>query len=222
MRPLARLFVLIALTAACSPAAPTPQENTPPPPPPPAPIVTAVSPALGSADGGAPIRIDGINLFPGTIVRFGGVVVTVTFWNGSLYGGTPPHAAGLVDVEVENQNQRSVLAGAYTFIEPDELDFNGLWQGYFGESELRLSFTVENGIVTSVSCGGVSLALSPSPAIHRGRFTYAGTGSSVEGRILAPNEAAGTITMPSCVDPFGTDWWYATKDGASGATRRRR
>ena len=221
MRQLARLVLVFALPAACSPSAPTPIQYNPPPPPP-TPVVTRVSPTVGSADGGAPLKIDGTGFVVGSIVRVGGVAINAIFWDGSLYVTTLPHAAGVVDVEVDNAGPRGVLAGAYTFVDPDQLDFNGTWRGYFGESDLEVRLTVESGIVTAVACGGVNLELSQPPTINRGRFSYAGTGIRVSGRIVSPNEAGGAITVPSCVDPFGGDWWWAVKDGAPSSARRRR
>ena len=210
MRSLLRLLVLLALPVACAKTAPSPAYDGPP-----VPIATSLSPTLGSADGGAPVTITGTGLQGTTIVRFGGIAAQApVYYNSALHVAAPAHAAGLVDVEVTNpgQSQPSVLRGAYTFLDPSALDFNGTWQGLFSESEFKILITVESNTVTAVSCGNAVLEMSPLPTISNGRFAYAGPAGSVTGRILSPNLAEGTISLGPCSGPNHTpDYWGASK-----------
>jgi len=211
MRASLRLLILLALPVACT--GPDPQQRVYDPPPPP--VATSVSPTLGSADGGAPVMITGTGLQGTTIVRFGGIAAArPVLYNNALHAVAPAHAPGLVDVEVTNggQSQTSVLRGAYTFVDPSALDFNGTWQGNFSESEFKVVITVESNAVTAVSCGNAVLEMSSSPTISNGRFAYTGPAGSVTGRILSPNLAEGTISLGPCSGPNHTpDYWGATK-----------
>jgi hypothetical protein len=195
--------MLIALPLACAPpAGPSTQYTTPP-----APAVTAINPTLGSADGGSNVVIDGTNFQVGAIVRFGGVAVASTYWNGRLYATAPPHAPGVVDIEVVVGRESGTLSSAYTYAAPDALDFTGTWSGWIGESEFVVKFTIEAAVVTAVSCGGVNLELATPATVSNGQFSYVGPGGSISGRILSPLESKGTVSMPSCVDPFTNEWW---------------
>ena len=206
-RLFAIVFTLSALSTsiACGPTAPSPPDTTPPPPSPP--TVTAVNPAIGTSDGGVVIRIEGTRFQRDALVRLGGIVVSAIYGNGSLFILTPPHAPGVVDVEVTIGDQTGVLANAFTFVAPDTLDFNGSWAGYIGESDLAVRFTIEANVVTAVACGGVSLELSTPATVSNGRFSFTGPGGSITGRILTPTDSTGEVTMASCVDPNGKFWW---------------
>jgi hypothetical protein len=196
-----RFLILLALPIACAPAAPTPITL-------PTPTVTAITPSLGSAEGGSAVTIEGSNFLIGSIVRFGGVDVRGSLWEGRLYVTTPPHAAGVVDIEVLiGGGQSGRLANAYTYAPPATLDFSGTWSGWIGESDFVVKFTVEANVVTVVSCGGVNLELATPPTVSNGQFSYTGPGGSITGRILSPLQAKGAVTMPSCVDPFTNEWW---------------
>jgi hypothetical protein len=78
----------------------------------PGPVVDAVSPNNGSALGGTPVTITGANFQAGAAVTFGGALATLVNVPdaGTITALTPPHAAGLVDVVV--QNPSPALSGA--------------------------------------------------------------------------------------------------------------
>lgn len=205
------LLFLLALPVACGQTAPSPHYD---PPVVPVPNVTSLSSAVGTAEGGAPVTIMGTNFTPGSTVRFGGIGVRATLYGGALFVLAPAHGTGMVDIEVANtgQSQTSVLAGAYSFVEPSTLDFNGSWNGYFAESEIQIAITVEDNTVTAVSCGSAVLEMSPSPTISNGRFAYTGPAGSVTGRILSPKWAEGTMSLGPCSGPNHTpDYWGASK-----------
>jgi IPT/TIG domain-containing protein len=101
-----------------------------------APAVTDILPSVGSAAGGATIKIVGRGFVPGMIAIFDGIKVTGTFDSRdtsftTFYSETPAHAVGAVDLTVTNpggQSQR--VAAGYTYAPPDSFDPNGDWGGY--------------------------------------------------------------------------------------------
>ena len=64
----------------------------------PAPTVTSISPASGTANGGTPVTITGVNFLAGATVSLGGVGTTgVTVQSSSsITATTAAHAAGVV------------------------------------------------------------------------------------------------------------------------------
>jgi hypothetical protein len=75
------------------------------------PKITSIDPATGPAAGGTTVTIQGLNLdSPGVVVKFDGVDATnlQNITDTSLQCDTPAHAAGTVDVTVEN------TAGSWT------------------------------------------------------------------------------------------------------------
>jgi hypothetical protein len=84
----------------------------------PAPTVTAVSPNSGPDTGGTVVNISGTNFRAGATVDFGGVPAIVTNVTSSQISvTTPPHAAGAVDVSVNNTDgQRATLPASYAFL----------------------------------------------------------------------------------------------------------
>lgn len=86
-----------------------------------APLVSGVSPTSGSTTGGNSITISGSGFASGASVTIGGTLVSNLTVNGStsLTLTAPPHAAGLVDVAVNNPNgQSGSKVGAYTYVAP--------------------------------------------------------------------------------------------------------
>ncbi|MGH9509356.1 MAG: beta strand repeat-containing protein, partial [Terriglobales bacterium] len=82
------------------------------------PVVTSVSPANGSPDGGNVVIINGSALQSGATVTFGGSPATgVTFISSTqLQVTTPAHAAGAVTVQVTNPNgQSGSKSNAFTY-----------------------------------------------------------------------------------------------------------
>jgi hypothetical protein len=91
------------------------------------PLVLAVSPAAGSANGGYSVNVVGAGFLPGATVEFGSEATgwvpsaSVSVLNtGTLVAAlVPPHAAGAVDVRVTNTDLKSgVGAGVFTYQEP--------------------------------------------------------------------------------------------------------
>jgi IPT/TIG domain-containing protein len=181
---------------------------SPPTPPPPPSAVTAVSPNAGSTGGGDYLTITG-NGFRGgrsVIVTLDGTVMAVAFANDTtirLGRETPAHVAGPVDVVVTNPDGETLtLPGAYTYVPPQSLDFNGTWVGDY------VQFTIQNQTLTSISClSSPILTLSPPVPVVDGEFTFSGEGVAAFGRIVSASFAIGTITMAPC----GTIPWDAGK-----------
>ncbi len=87
----------------------------------PAPTVTAVNPASGSTAGGTAVTVTGTAFVAGATVTFGGLAATQVsvLSASSLTCLTPAHAAGAVDVVVQNPDSQSgTLPGGFTFVAP--------------------------------------------------------------------------------------------------------
>jgi hypothetical protein len=83
------------------------------------PVITAVTPNSGPKDGGTPITITGTDFLDGVTVNVGGVAASSVFFSSAtkLTAVTPPHAPGIVDIEVTSPNRlRSVLTGGFTYV----------------------------------------------------------------------------------------------------------
>lgn len=83
-----------------------------------APSIASVNPDSGVMDGGTLVTITGNGFVPGTTVTFGGVAATSVTVNSltSIQALTPPHATGLVSVEVANANGASNLPSGYLYL----------------------------------------------------------------------------------------------------------
>ncbi len=81
--------------------------------------LTSVKPNSGVTVGGTPVTISGTGFLPGAKVTFGGVAgsgVVIDSNGKNIAVTTPPHVAGLVDIEVINANaQKGTLSGAFTY-----------------------------------------------------------------------------------------------------------
>ncbi len=86
-----------------------------------APVVTSVSPASGSTDGGTLVSITGANFTGATAVSIGGVAATgVTIVSDANITATAgAHAAGVVDVVVTTTNGTGAGNGLYTYLAPE-------------------------------------------------------------------------------------------------------
>jgi len=84
---------------------------------PPAPTLTAVTPAVGSANGGNSVTITGANFLVGATVTFGGLNVGATVVNAATITAiAPANQAGAVNITVTNPDgQFATLASAYTY-----------------------------------------------------------------------------------------------------------
>ncbi|MFR9799983.1 IPT/TIG domain-containing protein [Streptomyces sp. MS06] len=85
----------------------------------PPPIALAITPQSGPTDGGTPFTIIGANL-TGASVTFDGVPATsVNVIGGILLTGvTPPHAAGLVSVQVTTPDGTTTVPGGFSYVGP--------------------------------------------------------------------------------------------------------
>jgi hypothetical protein len=143
-------------------------------------------------------------------VRVGGIVSNGYVYNDQITTSAPAHAAGTVDVVVTNPDgQMAVLSGGYTYASPDSFEANGHWEGGADSNyETPLQFTVENNALVSVSCGASGLVVLSTPAsLSAGAFSFAANGASMTGRLVAPDDAQGMITLPPCV----AYPWYARR-----------
>ena len=145
---------------------------------------------------------------------------------------SPSHSPGSVDIVVTNvDGQSAVATGAHTFAAPDSFEVNGSWQGvsFVGDDDEPFTFTVENGSVVSITCStsGLMRLTPPAPIIH-GEFLFIGEdGVALSGRIVAPNEAKGDVTVDSvyevrrpCVEREGSIWprdRFQSMDASLGA-----
>ena len=181
------------------------------------PAVATVSASPGSTAGGADFKISGTGFQNGARVSFGAVAIAGTLFEGALYGMTPPHAAGTIDVTVTNPDGRSdTLIGGYTYVDPGSLDFNGDWDAYGTEGETFLSFTIRNNQLTAFWCGRspndpptLTIVVSPPVPVVNGAFRFSGSQGLVDGRILTQTSARGTLSIASCFP--GQVPWTATK-----------
>ena len=177
-------------------------------PPPDPPVITELLPNIGSTGGGTPMTIRGTGFeWPLTVTIDGIVTAFDAEWD--IYLSTPAHAAGTVDVMVTNPDGQSGTA-RFTYAPPATFDFNGEWKGWAydvaSQKYAHLWLTIRDNIVVSVSCapgfdggGASSLTFDRPPVVANGEFSFAGSGGGITGRIVSPNTALGSITMPSCL-----------------------
>jgi len=188
------------------PASPTPSRA--------APTVTDVLPSVGSAAGGATIKIVGTGFMPGMIAMFDGIKVTGRFDSRgtsftTFYSETPAHAVGAVDLIVTNPDgQSNRVEAGYTYVLPDSFDPNGDWGGYsLNGTDTWVEFVIRDNRLVSALCicptcsydARVDLAFVELPSVERGEFSArAAGGGTMSGRIVSASEMAGTISVPSC------------------------
>ena len=82
------------------------------------PVITAITPTLGTASGGTAVTIGGANFQAGATVSFGGLAATnvVVVSSSQINCVTPPHFPATVDVTVSNSNNGSgTVLNGYTF-----------------------------------------------------------------------------------------------------------
>jgi hypothetical protein len=64
---------------------------------------------------------------------------------------------------------------------------------------MGMRFTIENNRLTSLACGGATLAFQSPPSVSDGAFSHAGDDDVViTGRIVSDLSAVGTINTGSC------------------------
>jgi hypothetical protein len=133
-------------------------------------------------------------------------------YQGVLYGVTPPHDAGTVDLVVTNVNGgTTTVAAGYVFVPPASLDFNGDWEGGAG-----YEFSIRDNRLVALACGGVAygpaanpVPLLPTPEIVDGQFSLASESGTITGRIVSGDQAIGRLDIKGCQANF---WeWSAWK-----------
>ena len=131
-------------------------------------------------------------------------------------GITPPHAAGTVDVTVTNPDgQSDTSIGAYTYVEPGSLDFNGDWEGFGGEGETSLRFTIRSNQLTGISCQSendpptVTVVVSPPAPVVDGAVSFSGAHGLFMARIVTQTSSQGTLRVDACF--VGQVSWTAVK-----------
>ena len=169
--------------------------------------VLAVSPQVGASGGNTSLTITGAGIQPGATVTLGGTPVQGRLdrrdpYGTILYLESPAHPAGTVDVVVTNPDGKSsTLTAGYTYASPESSDFNGHWSG-FGDAgqDIPIEFTIENNVLTSVSCGThATLTFSPPLPVSRGGFSFSrDDGVAVAGGIVSASQAVGTIELSPC------------------------
>ena len=182
------------------------------------PVISELSPNIGSTAGGTPMAIIGTGMYDSRTLTVDGIVTPFEnqsdFEFGYLYLLTPAHAAGTVEVSVTDRHGQ-VGSGVFTYASPDTFDFNGVWQGVAegtGPSWPALfELTIRDNVAVSASCtvcrfgncqfgNAPNLTLEPPLVVANGEFSFAGSGGvSITGKILSPNYASGSIDVPSCV-----------------------
>lgn len=192
-----------------APTQPTTATQPPTPTAPVGPSISAVSPNIGSTDGGTPVTITGTGIHAGATITLGGVVVYGTFgWHPRdrnitmMHFSAPARTAGPVDVVVSHPGGAFArLPDGYTYAPRQSFDFNGEWFGSSGEA-LVFRFTIQNNLLISVTCqysGTETTTFSPSPSVDNGEFSLSGdNGVVIAGTIVSTSVAVGTINIPSC------------------------
>jgi hypothetical protein len=180
----------------------------------PPPTVTAITPNAGSTSGGDLPVITGAGFRgggyrPDLTVTFDGIAIAASYATDTtiFLDETPAHPAGPVDVVVTNVIGQTVIArGMYSYVVPQSLDFNGVWTGTEGYAPIR--FTIQNNLLTSVSCGATTSTPSPPVPLHNGEFSYSNDdGVAVSGRIVSASFARGSVRMGPCAQQD----WYAER-----------
>jgi hypothetical protein len=83
------------------------------------PVLASITPNSGPKEGGTPVIITGTDFLDGATVNIGGVAASAVVFTSAtkLTAVTPPHAPGVVDVEVSNPNNlKAVLTGGFTYV----------------------------------------------------------------------------------------------------------
>ena len=219
------LSVVITLGCGGSPSGPSPAARSPASPTQPIsspPVISKLFPNIGSTSGGTLMIINGTGVGSAVTVTVGGIVSTFEpEWgpDDPINLLTPAHAAGTVEVIVTDRYGQTG-SGMFAYASPATFDSNGDWEGWaYGPSQwpALLSLTIRDNIVVSFSCSVCNLVtcepvpsvtLDPPPVVANGEFSFAGSGGGINGKILSPNYASGSINMASCVS---SGQWTAGK-----------
>jgi hypothetical protein len=187
------------------------------------PQVHFVEPSRGPVEGGTAVVITGLRFQPGALARFGGTAVACDFVQGTALGcETPPHAAGIVDVEVENPDGglgRFPAGFEYTDAPPVVAQAVLVWPprmtAYVGRAT--------ESIFGRVTVPGVTDGAAPAAGVRAelgwgadagAPETFTWTPAELVGEVGAADEYAATLT----IDAAGTHSFtmrFSADDGAS-------
>ncbi|HKK92073.1 MAG TPA: IPT/TIG domain-containing protein, partial [Longimicrobiales bacterium] len=146
----------------------------------PPPVVSAISPNSGPADGGTDVTISGTGFVDGATVEIGGALATgVTFVDAtSLTATTPAGAVGTVDVVVTNlDTQSDTLSNGFTYEPPPTVT----------------SITPSNGPTS----GGTSVTITGSEFVAGATVTIGGTTATNVGFVNSTSLTALTPVNPA-------------------------
>ena len=201
--PLAGVIGLMGVISGCSqssglPGSPSTVIPEPPPAPSgPAPSVIDILPSVGSAGGGAVIKIIGTGFMPGMVAMFDGIRGTAEFDSpatsfATFYTETPAHAPGIVDLVVTNPDGQSHgLAGGYTYAPQESLDLNGAWGGYsLNGTDTRVEFVIQDTRLVSAACAydvRTPFTFANFPTVANGEFSFTADGGATRASDVAAN-----------------------------------
>jgi hypothetical protein len=174
-----------------------------------APNVIEAAPSVGSAAGGATVRIIGTGFRPGMTAMFGDIRVTGRFHPRdtsytTFYTEAPAHAAGSVDLIVTNPDgQAQRLVSGYTYAPQESFDPDGVWSGFsVNGTDTLVEFVIRDRRLVSAACAydvRVPFAVPDFPAVESGEFSVrAEGGATISGRIVSASELVGVISLPPC------------------------
>jgi IPT/TIG domain len=174
-----------------------------------APHVTDIVPSVGSAGGGATLKLVGTGFMPGMVVAFDGIKVTGRFDSRdtsftTFYTETPAHSTSVVDLVVTNPDgQSEQRPGAYTYAPQESFDLNGVWSGFsLNGTDTAVAFVIESNRLVSASCAYdvlMPFPFSEVPSVRDGEFSaIADGGATMSGRIVSASEILGTISFSPC------------------------
>ena len=187
------------------------------------PQVHFVEPSRGPVEGGTAVVITGLRFRPGALARFGGTAVACDFvQDTALDCETPPHAAGLVDVEVENPDGgigRFPAGFEYTDAPPAVAQAVLVWPSrttaYVGrESESIFGRVTVLGVTDGAApAAGVRAELGWG-ADAGAPETFTWTPAELVGEVGGADEYAATLTI-GAAGTYAFTMRFSADDGAS-------
>lgn len=193
-----------------------------------APTITSIAPTTGSTAGGTVVTITGTNFAPGsTSVTIGGVAATGVTVNSatSVTATTAAHAAGAVDVVVDNGTGSATLTNGFTYaagtttitqVSPDAGSTLGgttvtlTGTGFTGATAVTFNGVAGTGVVV-VSATQLTVVTPPNSAAVIDVAVTSPSGSatangSYEFIVRTPGTITGNTNSPGDLLGTGLDW----------------